>query len=418
MRHHVLLLPLALAVALASASTSAPASAAQASLPALALGESRPLETTLGNPALPMARDVWVEMIRSAKHTVDFEQFYLAHRPGESLQPVIDEIGRAAARGVHVRLVFDAGMSRKYPTTPDSLAKLPNIEVRLVDYKKLTGGVQHSKFLIVDGAEAWLGSQNLDWLAMTHIHELGIRMRDPQLAAAIEDVFATDWAAADTTKPFVAGAPVKLAWPLHLSQDGGRTVEATLGASPRATTPAGIPWDRDLIVQRIDGAQRTVVVQVMQYGVRSYGVADSTLHHALIAAVARGVKVRLVVADWTLGGGNEPALHDLARHGIEVRISRVPEYSGGYIAYGRVDHCKYMVVDEDWLWVGTSNWEPSYFLNTRNLGLTVHDPVLAKQAQAVFTASWNSPTAAPYGPDTQLPPRVHGEQPPAGAKVY
>jgi len=99
-------------------------------------------------------------------------------------------------------------------------------------------------------------------------------------------------------------------------------------------------------------------------------------------------------------------------------VLSVPDFSGGYLPFGRVDHCKYMVADDDWLWVGTSNWEPSYFLNTRNLGLTVHDPVLAKQAREIFTSSWNAPGAKPYGPDTQLPARVHGEQAPAGAKVY
>ena len=203
-----------------------------------------------------------------------------------------------------------------------------------------------------------------------------------------------------------------------MTQSPGHVVDVWLGASPRATTPAGIPWDRDLIVERLDAARHDVSVQVLQYGIRVRGGVDTTLHHALTAAAARGVKVRLIVSDWAIGGGNEPALHELAARGVEVRISRVPEWSEGYVPFARVEHCKYMVVDGDWLWVGTSNWEPSYFLNTRNLGLTVHDPVLAKQAGVVFETSWNAPTAAPYGPDTKLPARVHAEKGPAGEKFY
>jgi len=84
--------------------------------------------------------------------------------------------------------------------------------------------------------------------------------------------------------------------------------------------------------------------------------------------------VRLVVSDWTLGGNNEEALRDLVRHGVQVKISRVPEWSRGYVSFARVEHCKYMAADGEWLWVGTSNWEPGYFLDTRNLGLTIHDP--------------------------------------------
>jgi phosphatidylserine/phosphatidylglycerophosphate/cardiolipin synthase-like enzyme len=358
-------------------------------------------------------------MIRSAGRTLDLEHFYFSDRPGESLQPVLDEIGRAAARGVRVRILLDSGMSRTYPQPADSFAHLPNVTLRTVDYHRLAGGVQHAKYMVVDGAEAWIGSQNLDWRAMTQIHELGVRIREPRLAGAVAAVFASDWAAGDTTKPFAPGPAVRLKWPLEVAQGPGRTASVWLGASPRATTPGGIPWDRDLLVQRLEAAKHDVVVQTLQYGVRiRRGGTDSTLHRALLAAVGRGVRVRMVVSDWTLGGGNEPALRDLAAHGVEVRISRVPDWSRGYVSFARVEHCKYVAVDHEWLWIGTSNLEPGYFLDTRNLGLTIHDPVLAGQADEVFRVSWEAPTAVPYGPDTRLPAREHGETPPAGTSLY
>jgi len=387
--------------------------------PPLQLGESRPVETALGDPSLPAARDVWVEMIRGATRTLDLEEFYFSHRPGEPLQPVVDEIGRAAARGVKVRLLMDAGFMATYPQPAESIGALPNVTLRRVDYRRLAGGVQHSKYFIVDGGDAWIGSQNLDWRSLSQIHELGIRVRDPRLAGAITAVFESDWGGADTTKAFTPATFAAPAWPLRLAQSERDTADVWLGASPRATTPAGIPWDRDLIVQRIAAAKREVVVQVLQYGVRVRAGGDSTLHHALLDAAARGVKVKLIVSDWALGGNNEPALRNLASHAnVEVKISRVPEWSGGYVPFARVEHCKYMVVDSAWLWIGTSNWEPSYFLTTRNLGLTIRDAALAKQARGVFEASWTAPTAAVWLPDTKLPARVHGEQPPPGVKFY
>jgi len=129
--------------------------------------------------------------------------------------------------------------------------------------------------------------------------------------------------------------------------------------------------------------------------------------------------VKLVVSDWAIGGANEPALRDLAAHAnVEVKISRVPEWSVGYVPFARVEHCKFMVADSTWLWLGTSNWEPSYFLTTRNLGVTIHDAPLALQARAAFATSWSAPTAATFGPTTKLPPREHGPTAPAGEKVY
>jgi phosphatidylserine/phosphatidylglycerophosphate/cardiolipin synthase-like enzyme len=131
------------------------------------------------------------------------------------------------------------------------------------------------------------------------------------------------------------------------------------------------------------------------------------------------VKVRLLVSDWELGSPGEADLKALAANpNVEVRISRVPEWSGGYIPFARVEHCKYAVADTSWLWLGTSNWQPSYFLTTRNVGLTVHHAELARAARRVFEQDWKSPTAVAYGPTTQLTPRPHGAKPPEGAKVY
>jgi len=407
--------PIVLVAALVAAF---PAARAATAPPALALGESRPVGTTLGNPALPTAQSVWIEMIRGAKRSLDLEEFYFVNRPGEALQPVIDEIGRAAARGVQVRLLLDSGFLRTYPQPADSIGHLPNVTYRPINYHKLAGGVQHSKYMVVDGADAWIGSQNLDWRSLDQIHELGIRVREPRLSGAIDAIFASDWSAADTTRAFAPGPGTNLAWPLEVAQGGGHKATVWLGASPRSTTPAGIPWDRDLVVQRIEAAKHDVVIQTLQYGVRYKGQADSTLHRALVAAAARGVKVRLIVSDWALGGSNEPALRDLAARGVQVKISRVPDWNKGYVSFARVEHCKYMVVDGEWLWIGTSNWEPSYFLDTRNVGLTIHDAALGAQAGVVFETSWSAPTAAAYGTDTQLPARVHGETPPAGQSLY
>jgi phosphatidylserine/phosphatidylglycerophosphate/cardiolipin synthase-like enzyme len=384
----------------------------------LVLVETRPIETSLGDPALPATAGEWLDMINAARSTLDLEEYYLSERPGEVLSPVLKAIGAAAARGVQVRLLLDARMHGTYPMPADSLGKLPNVSVRVVDYRRIAGGVQHSKFMIADRAEAFIGSQNLDWRSLSHIHELGLRSRLAPVAAALEDVFETDWNASDTTKTTPPIDRARVNWPVRFEL-GGASGELWLGASPRATTPVSIPWDRDLLVQRLAEARREIVVQTLTYGVAGFGSRDSTLHQTLIAAARRGVKVRLLVSDWELGSPGAADLKALAMNpNVEVRISRVPDWSGGYIPFARVEHCKYAVVDSSWLWLGTSNWEPSYFLTTRNVGLTVHHADLARSARRVFDKDWTSPTATPFGPEAQLVPRLHGLKPPEGAKVY
>lgn len=407
----------ALLALVAALSLAATARAATPAAPVFQLGETRPLETALGDSTLPTAQQVWIDLLRSARTRIDLEHFYLSRKPGEALDPVLDEIGRAAARGVEVRLLLDRGFHRTYPQPADSLGTLPHVTLRLIDFARVGGGVQHGKYLAVDGRAAWLGSQNLDWRALSHIHELGARVTVPEVVRAFGEVFERDWAAADTTakRPAEGGA---VAWPIAFTQDGARG-RMWASASPRGALPASVRWDRDVLLERIAAATTSLEAQVLSYGVSGHGAKDSTLHQALIAAAGRGVKVRLIVSDWVIGGRGEADLRALAATpGLEVRVSHVPEWSVGYIPFARVEHLKFMVTDDTFLWVGTSNWDPSYWLTSRNLAVTVEHVPSAKRVRAIFETSWNAPGITRLTPDAKLVPRVHGETPPPGVPLY
>jgi len=391
------------------------------------LVETIPVESGLGDPSRPQAAEVWVEMIDGATRSIDLEHFYLSHWPGEPTGPVLDAIGRAAHRGVRVRLMLDAGMHGTYPEPADSLGKLPGVSVRLIDMKKVSGGgVQHAKFMIVDAEQVFVGSQNLDWRALKHIHEMGVRARDSRIAAAFTAVFESDWAmasspgspAGEPSAPAATASP-KLALPLRLVQGPGDTVAVWPSFSPRGHTPEGSLWDRDEIVRMLDGARSEVTVQLLTYGLGRGNDRDSTIDEAIRRAAARGVHVRLLISDWEADNGRIADLQRLSQvANVEAKLGTVPEWSGGYIPFARVEHCKYMVVDTLWTWVGTSNWEPSYFRVTRGAALTMRNRPIASEARRIFEASWRSPTAHVVRPDTTYAPVPHRESPPPGKTAY
>ena len=214
MRRALFALLLSLGIA-ASAALAAPAPNRT-----VTLVETRPLETALGDPSLPTAQAEWVAMIDGAKKTLDLEEFYLSEQPGEALSPVLAAIGRAAERGVRVRLLLDAGMHRTYPMPADSLGKLPNVTVRMIDYRRIAGGVQHSKYFVVDGQDSYIGSQNLDWRSLSHIHELGARIRERSVGTALEGVFETDWTVAADSNATTPTVLHGVSFPLAFTQDG------------------------------------------------------------------------------------------------------------------------------------------------------------------------------------------------------
>jgi len=99
-------------------------------------------------------------------------------------------------------------------------------------------------------------------------------------------------------------------------------------------------------------------------------------------------------------------------------LSVVQPWSGGYIPFARVEHCKYVVVDDAWTWLGTSNWAPSYFHTSRNVALTMKHPVLARQVRLVFETSWQQPNAIEVRAGAEYTPRIHGVDPPPGQTAY
>ncbi len=274
-----------------------------AQAPLTSLVQSIPVETDLADPALPFAKDVWVAMVRGAKTSFDAAQFYVTSRPGSALEPVLTELEQAGARGVKVRFLLSAKMLDQDPASVARLRRIPGAEVRSYDLAKVSRGILHAKYFVADGREAFLGSQNFDWRALEQIHELGVRTSDSRLVAGLAELFALDWRFSGDGK-----LPV---FPAQVTSAARPAVE--LVASPPFLTPKWLRPSSEALVELIGQAKTSVCVQLLTYSPlagpdRYWPVLDD----ALRAAAVRGVKVRLLVSDWVLGGRALPHLKALA----------------------------------------------------------------------------------------------------------
>jgi phosphatidylserine/phosphatidylglycerophosphate/cardiolipin synthase-like enzyme len=372
------------------------------------LVESVPVETNLDHADIPDAYEVWPEMIAGATRTLDLAEFYVSGAPGSRLEPVIAAIEAAAHRGVTVRFLADAGFSKTYPEILDHLAAVPCITVRRFDVKSLMGGVLHAKYFVVDGRETYLGSQNFDWRSLTHIHEMGVRVRDAAATAAYAKVFAFDWDYAGGGARMVHDRDGEAPQAFRETAGGG-PAQVTPVMSPRDFLPDPRTWELPRLVALIDGAMRTVHVQVLTYGTTSRdGSPFPELDDALRRAAARGVAVSMVVSDWEKKKGTIESIQKLARvPGVTAHFIDIPPWSGGFVPFARVAHAKYMVVDSERSWVGTSNWEGDYFTHSRNVGLIVEGTAFAAQLERVFHDAFAGPYAETVDPEkTYEAPRV------------
>ncbi len=359
------------------------------------LVESIPVETTLDNVDVRNTTEVWLEMINDSKKTLDFGQFYISHKEGEALTPILDAVYHAADRGVKVRYIIDGNMYKTYPETADELSEHHNIEVRVYNLSSITGGVMHAKYFIVDGKEIFLGSQNFDWRALKHIHELGIRIPGKKLADYYQKIFDLDWRLseenADTGKILSTIEHNIKPEIFHI-----RTKEyGKITVTPTASSPDIMynlsNWDETQILKCINSASETIRIQLLSYAPLSGKELYEILDLALRKAAARGVQVQMILSDWNFYSPRIEYIKSLhAIPNIEIKFSTIPEASEGYIGYARVEHCKFMIIDSELTWLGTSNWSKSYFHKGRNLGIILDNEKLSERITAIFLKSWNS----------------------------
>lgn len=375
----------------------------------LTLVESVPDGTVYGSTHAVRPQAVWLEMLSSAKKTLDLGQFYIADQAGEVLEPQLAAVKDAAKRGVKVRFLVDKVMMKESEKSLPAL-KEAGVQTRVVDFKKAGGGVQHAKFFVVDGAEVYVGSQNFDWRSLKHIHELGLRIKSPKAAADFTLLFEGDWALAGGAEPKKM-FPKKGKAELVMSRPekavlNGEEVSYSLAFSPAGFVPKGADTEIGVLTKLLEKAKHTARGQVMTYALAEHGSKRwADFDSALRKAAARGVKVELIFADWAMGGKADRDIKALAKtDNIDVKISSLPQHESGFIPYSRVEHLKYLVVDGEYGFVTTSNWGPGYFLTSRGAAVVLHGAAAGRALEDIFARAWNGPYAQPVDPLKEYQP--------------
>jgi len=109
------------------------------------------------------------------------------------------------------------------------------------------------------------------------------------------------------------------------------------------------------------------------------------------------VQVRLLIGNWS---HSDPIMFPFLRSlnaasqactpgSIDVRVYNVPADPAGVEPFTRVNHAKFMVTDGV-AYVGTSNWEAGYFLNTGGASFNCRQQDFVNSLQSVFDRDWYS----------------------------
>ncbi|WP_256580937.1 MULTISPECIES: phospholipase D-like domain-containing protein [unclassified Pseudomonas] len=364
-------------------------------IPGFELVHTVPVDTALGTADLRQPGPVWIELFDGAKSRIDIGQFYAADHPGSVLGTVIEHLEAAGKRGVKIRfLLEEKGLKLSDPATLERLRAIPNLTFRVLSYAQVSGGIIHAKYMVVDGKQAFVGSQNFDWRSLEHIHETGLRISDESTVAQVQAIFEQDWQAQAAV---AANQPVPLPAPGQPPLRRGNY----LVASPQRYNPPGVGDSQQELPRLLAEAKNEVRVQLLDYAPLSYGPDRTRPYYAVIdnavrAAAARGVSIKLLVSNWNTDKLELPYLKSLAvLPNVQVRIVTLPQVPQGFIPYARVIHSKTMEIDGQVAWVGTSNWLGGYLDNSRNLEVVMHDSAMARRIGELHGQLWDGPYAKP-----------------------
>ncbi|KAM6111623.1 5'-3' exonuclease PLD3 [Phoenicopterus ruber ruber] len=394
-----------------------------------------------GSVPNPSTFSTWMNLLGTVTRSLDIASFYWTmtnedtrtHEPSAAQgEQILEELLQLSQRGITVRIAVSRP-SAKSPLNDLQALERSGATVRTVDMPRLTGGVLHTKFWLVDDTHLYVGSANMDWRSLTQVKELGAAVYNCScLAKDLGKIFEAYWALG------VPGASIPVPWPTNYSTTFNMETPLELklndtdaavyfSSSPPALCATGRTQDLGALLNVIDAAEDFVDIAVMSYlpttefshPQRFWPAIDNRLRKAIFE---RRVTVRLLVGCWRHSQVTMfPFLKSLAavadnrtRYSVEVRLFMVPaSVAQAQIPYARVNHNKYMVTEKA-AYIGTSNWSGDYFVRTAGSALVVNQTVsrttagtttstgagtstIQEQLQAVFERDWSSQYSADIG---------------------
>lgn len=334
----------------------------------------RPL--THGNRVTPLVNGdqgypAMLEAIAKAERSIALCTFIFEYdRSGKRF---VEALRDATARGVAVRVLVD-GVGKRYsrPHIPKVLAAqgvpvaefLRHVVPLRNPYLNLRN---HRKILVVDGRLGFTGGLNIREgceLSLQPAHptqDVHFRFEGPVVRHMMEE-FAFDWHF--TTDEELGGAR----WFPHLDERG--PVQARGVADGPDENFEAI---QSVLLGALAAAERTVRI------VTPYFLPDQTLIAGLNLAAMRGASVQIVLPEESnlrfVQWASMAQLWQVLINGCEV-----------FQSPGPFDHSKLMLVDEEWAFVGSANWDPRSLRLNFELNVECYDTGLAAEVGALIDA--------------------------------
>lgn len=290
---------------------------------------------------------------------------------GRAGKRFIEALADAVRRGVKVRVIIDdVGARYSFPPVMRLLQRsgikvarfLPTMIPWQTPYMNLRN---HRKILVIDGKKGFTGGMNISEGLMLReepghpFQDLHFSIDGP-VVAHLQEVFLRDWA-------FCTGEA--------LTEKEFFPVLDPHGLSRARGIPDGPDEDFEKLQWIVHGALAAAQSSVRI--VTPYFIPDSALIKTINLTALRGIKVDIILS----AANNLPfvkwastaLLGQVLEHGSRVWLTPPP-----------FDHSKIMIVDDEWVLLGSANWDTRSFRLNFEFNVECYDRDLAERLNQII----------------------------------
>jgi cardiolipin synthase len=228
----------------------------------------------------------------------------------------------------------------------------------------------HRKIMIIDGETAFFGGMNLSKNNVltddlkNGILDITFKIKGPVIEQ-MSEVFENDW-------EFATEEKFQSLYNNKYLRDNYNNTEANL--IPARLIPDGPDNKNGIIELIVHGAINTAAKKILI--ITPYFLPENNILTALEMAAMKGVLVEIIIPDKSdhvfINWAAEPNFLRLIKSG--VKIYRTPR---------PFDHSKIFIVDDEWIFIGSANWDVRSFKLHFESNIEIFSKNLAKELTAI-----------------------------------
>ena len=316
-----------------------------------------------------------IKDLKNAKQFIFMEYFIINH--GVMWNTILDVLKEKVKEGVEVKFIYDDLGSAKY-VRGNYYKKLRGYGIQCYKYNKMIPLVSsyhnnrdHRKITVIDGYIGYTGGINLsdEYMNLTHPYghwkDNAVRLYGPAVNN-LTILFLQNFALASLkTQDYNRYLCDNQKFPKISNNE----IIFPYGSGPKSRYYEN--FATDVFLNLIQQAKRSIDIST------PYLIIDYATTNALIAAAARGVKVRILIPSKPdkklIYAFSKQTAYELATYGIEIYT-----YTPGF------NHAKSFLVDDEVAFIGTTNLDFRSLMHHYECGVWIYNSPCLKKIDQNF----------------------------------